>query len=297
MNKNYGWKVSFSVAMVLVFCMAPLSHALIITPGNSIWKSDLQGNGNASILADNPRSGDASLALQTTGSLSDWAFYTRYAGNDITTASWGKLSDVGSLSFDWYRKQVAIQPQYQNDVPWLAQTPVLNLYVRDVQNGSNVFSRLVWEKFYTDNSPAVTDTWVTQDVSTQNLWRYVDDAGYTVTDGSNKNPFFPDSLLATSLESWLSHYSSQAVVYGIGVGAGSFWPDQYVGYVDNVVLGFRGQDDLSVNDNFELINGENGGPSEVAVPEPSSLALMTGGGLLIVIGVFLRRWKKVDNCC
>lgn len=282
----------------MLLCVVPLAQALIITPSSSLWKSDLQGNGKASISADNPRSGDASLALETTGSLSDWAFYTRYASNDITTASWGMLSDIGSLSFDWYRKKVAIQPQYQNDIPWLAQTPVLNIYIRDVQNGSNVFSRLVWEKFYTDNSQAVTDMWFTQDVSTQNLWRYVDDAGYTVIDGSEKDPFFPDTLLATSLDSWRSYYSNQAVVYGVGVGVGSFWPDQYIGYVDNVMLGFKGQNSLTVNDNFELIDeggGGGGGSGEVVIPEPSSLALMAGGVILIIIGCFIRRAIRIDN--
>lgn len=289
-RKKHSWQIFTPLVIVTCLCMAPLAHALIITPSSTIWKPDLQGKGMASILPDNPRSGDASLAIEVTGDVKDWAFYRRNAG-DMYTSSWGLLSQIDSLSFDWYRKQVPIQSQYQTDVPWLAQTPVLNLYIRDVNNGIDVFSRLVWEKYYTDSSPALTNTWVTQDIATMNMWRYVDGAGYTVTGGANEDPFYPDPLLATSLASWLTYYSDQAQVYGISVGLGSYWPDQYVGYVDNVVLGFRGQDSFAVNDNFELEEGNGGeeGSTGNVVPEPSSIALMVGGCLLMLIARFIRK--------
>src|ERR1051326_614787 len=64
----------------------------IIAPGNPLWSADLnvypQGESNSGTVAitqTNPRSGTGSLELTTAGD------------------SWGLLSDVDCLTFDWWR--------------------------------------------------------------------------------------------------------------------------------------------------------------------------------------------------
>jgi len=296
--------------------LVQLANATIIYPGDPNWKADLnppekqvegaQGYGYASISKSNPRSGNASLALGTTSSLSDWAFYNRYADKDQTGnyLSWGLLSDVDGLSFDWYRETVV--DIIVDDLPWQMQTPVLRLYVADPLNTTHMLSELVWEKYYTNNTnPARTNEWVSQSIfgdqnqnqnPDQNLWRHVFGAGpgsgYTVVGGETKEYFFPDPLLTlpisspTPMGSWLSYYSPEAVVYGIGVGVGNYWPHEYVGYVDNVMLDFEVEqlDGTTriikvLNDNFEI-------------PEPSSLVLVTCGLALLVTAGFIRRRRE-----
>jgi hypothetical protein len=281
----------FHIYLIVFFfawtCMSQLAHASLIYPGDPRWTLSTLGAGNASIPGSIPRSGNASLALKTTGSLEDWAFYNRYAGNGQPgSSSWGLLSDVNRLSFDWLRQSI---DNTWDDLPWRAQTPALRLYVSDPLNTTHMLSELVWEKFYTDSSTAVTNLWVTQSIlGVQNLWRHVLGdglgTGYTVVGGETKNPFYPDPLLTLTISSWselTSIYSAAAVVYGIGVGVGSYWPDRYVGYVDNVLLDFVGSAGPVVNDNFEL-----------PVPEPSSLALALCGLAFLVAGGFIHRRRE-----
>jgi hypothetical protein len=78
----------------------------LIFPGDPRWAVDFNVYPAASNLATiaitptNPRSGNGSLELATTGSLFDWAFFKRVAD---ANGSWGLLSDVNCLTFDWWR--------------------------------------------------------------------------------------------------------------------------------------------------------------------------------------------------
>ena len=291
--KHYDWRIYMIVGIFAWVCVSPPAHASIIYPGDPNWQPDLNpiekqvnnvpGQGYAYISGSKPQSGNASLALGTTGLLSDWAFYNRYAGDGQPgSPSWGFLSNVDRLSFDWYRQTIT-----SGDVPWQAQTPVLRLYVSDTLNGTNVLSELVWEQYYTDSSPAVNNQWVPQDVMGQNLWRHVFGVGYTTVANGTIDPFSPHPLLTATVSSWSQitsiYYSPDAVVYGIGVGVGNYWPHQYVGYVDNVMLAFQGQNGpvVVVNDNFEL-----------PIPEPSSLVLVLCGLAFLFAGGFIRRRRE-----
>jgi hypothetical protein len=276
--RRYLWQIILVVGVFASICLVPCAHALIIYPDNPYWQatykdraSKLNSSGKVYISGNNPRSGNASLALKIIEPTKpdetiydEWAFYNRYAPS---TSSWGKLSEVSAISFDWYRQAI---PGKDYGAPWAAQTPVLRLYIED--NG--VLSELIWEKYYKDTSPAKTGEWVTQDdVMNQNLWRHFlpdGNSGNAYADSYTFNtsvtgapPFdgpFPDGqtmppLMTNTRDSWLLQqpsglysYSAQASVYGIGVGVGSFWPDQYVGYVDNLMLDYNGV--TFVNDNF-----------------------------------------------
>lgn len=254
-------------------------YAITVYPDSPDWQKDLQGSGTASIETDNPRNGNASLKLTTSGNLNDWAFWNYYAGANSSGASLGLLSDLKDLSFDWYR--TGLTNIVASNVPWQAQTPVMRLYIND--NG--VLSELVWEKYYTDSNPATTGTWVSQDLMNQKLWLHTfasnGNGTYTLVNGVGSTPSPGDPLLALNISQWLSsHYSSDAVIYGFGVGVGSYWPEDYIGYVDDIRLTFSGSDD---DYNFEI-----------PVPEPSSLLLVVFGFALLAVGLFM--WYKKQNC-
>jgi len=261
-------------------------------PGDLSWSPWLGGSGSAVITGANPRYGNGSLALGATGDLFDWGFYMTMSGQN----PWGRLADVSALSFEWYRTDVGfstsqlpgyIDPASWPDAPWLAQTPALRLLLGQPDGqGGLLMSELVWEKYYNDGSPTTFDTWVQEDLAGQNFWRDVGGLMYSVTDCSELEPVTVtpppvwELLLgtptgwasgsfanATASTACSSFSLSDAWVYGMAVGVGSNWPDQYQGNVDYVRLAFNGQD--AVWANFEL--------PETTVPEPASMALLATG--------------------
>ena len=246
-----------------------------VYPGNSTWSADIRGSATVAITGANPRNGTGSLALTTSGDLFDWGFYLRAAPG----GSYGLLAQLDCLGFDWFRETV---PNVVSDVPWLAQSPVLRLFVAD--NG--VESQLVWEKYYSDGSPTVNDGWHSENLIGQNFWRVIPGQGYTIANCAAADPFFPNPLLLNSVSGWASGacFSSNAFVTAISVGVGSSWPDMYRGFVDNVQLGFGDQQIYAVNDNFEL----------TPVPEPGTIVLMATGLAVTAGAGLIRRRRRVQ---
>lgn len=241
--------------------------------------SDTRGsNGSAQITGNNPRNGNGSLELGTTGDMFDWGAFNLFSNDPL---GFGALASLSHLSFDWYR--VGMPPT--GDAPWEAQTPALRLYVRSGSPTEPVFSELVWERWYTLATAAPTDTWVNENTTNQMFWRFVTGSGYTIGDCTNPATVTPGAPLTTaSPAQWANGNNcyglGEAVVYGIGVGVGSNWPSPYKAYADNMQLGFAGDEMLAVNDNFEL--------QAVATPEPATLALF-GSGLMGLYGAMARR--------
>ncbi|HKP29683.1 MAG TPA: PEP-CTERM sorting domain-containing protein [Gemmatimonadales bacterium] len=282
-------------------------------PGDPSWTPWTMATGSAEITGDNARYGNGSLALGTSSNLFDWGFYVHTSGED----PWGKLGDVSALSFDYYRS--SIDPTDPNlpyivnwpDAPWLAQTPVLRLLIGQTIGDQLVMSELVWEKYYTDGSPTVNDTWNSVDLMSQQFWHNVGGTQYWVNNQcvSQNGPFMPDGsnppsvwdggLLLGTPTGWANgsfadanaseacgqaaFNLSDAEVYGIALGVGSNWPDRYQAYADWVKLAFNGgeqQDDYAVWANFEL--------PETTVPEPSTIGLLATG----LIGLGFAKYRK-----
>jgi hypothetical protein len=288
----------------LPVCAAPY----LVYPDDPFWNAELRNSkGTASISSENPRGyddgvtsfdGNASLKLTTSGIDTDWAFYARYAG-ESATSSWGLLSELTALSFDWYRdKEDTVVPSNLsiND-PWLVQTPVLRLLIRDTINETieeetttrTYFSELVWERWYTDYdvNTMIIDTWVSQNLINQNFWHHtITVEGYTLENGESVDPYLHDRLLmASPTGEWALNknidypYSESAVIYGLSVGVGSTWLYPYTGFVDNVYLAFNGNDPV-LNDNFELR----------PIPEPATLILLGSG--IAAMGIGRKRRPK-----
>lgn len=266
-------KTAILLALGLLGIAGPLTaQAVLIYPGDPRWEAGTRGSaGTVEITGANPRSGNGSLELQTTGALEDWAFFLHAAGAR-ETASWGLLSALDRLAFDWYR-----ETPVAGDAPWQAQTPVLRLHLRQGSFDAFTFSELVWEQYYTTEGPAETGAWVDQNLLAQNFWRYVEPGKYTIAGGTDQQePFFPNPLLTHTPSGWSTFLAPEAYIWGISLGVGSNWPLAYLGFVDNVRLGFAGRD-LTVDANFELI------------PEPSTLLLLATGLLAFLGRPALRR--------
>lgn len=262
-----------------------------IYPGDPRWALDLNvypstiNFATAAITGTNPRSGNGSLELGTTGSLFDWAFFKR-----VSDSPWGLLTEVSCLSFDWWRDSYTLPNPAPADLTaetWQEQTPVLRLLVRDVKDNQEVLSHLVWERWYNTRStlePTENDLWHFEDVTNQQLWRHFD-GGLTYTNAGCVNTNFTgsDALQTYDILGWvLNCYSSSAQVYGIMIGVGSQWPGSYHAFLDNVQLSFTGQDGFVVEDNFEL--------PTTPIPEPAAMLLLaTGLAALSVAGLLKRR--------
>ena len=264
----------------------------LIYPGDPRWLLDLNvypdalNNATAAITGSNPRSGNGSLELTTSGSLFDWAFFKRVAEGD---AAWGLLSDVSCLTFDWWRNSYTLpvpNPPELTAETWQEQTPVLRLLVRDIKDNQLVTSHLVWERWYNTRTslvPTENDQWHFEDLTSQQLWRHFD-GGLTYTNAGCVNTSFDgsDALQTFDVAGWITNcYSATAEVYGIMIGLGSMWPGNYHAFLDNVQLGFSGQEGFVVEDNFEL--------PQTAVPEPATMSLVAVGLLALAALGWRRR--------
>ena len=267
-----------------------------ILPGDPRWAADLNvypdqiNSGTVAITGTNPRSGNGSLELTTSGSLFDWAFFQRLAEG----GAWGLLSSVNCVTFDWFRAGYTLPPGAPASLTaetWQEQTPVLRLMVRDVVDGQVLNSQLVWERWYNTRdvvSPTPNDQWNFEDLTSQLFWRHFDGGNLYTNAGCANGGFNGSNNLQTyGLGGWVSNcYSPTAEVYGIMIGLGSYWPGTYHANLDNVQLAFNGQPGFAVEDNFEL------GPTTIT-PEPAALLLLATG-LAGMAGAALVRRRRLQ---
>jgi hypothetical protein len=307
MSSRKSGVTALGSALLLLGAAAPLSAAdpvcgprdtpNLIFPGDPRWAIDknvypAESNlATIAITAANPRSGNGSLELTTTGSLFDWAFFKRVADG---SASWGLLSAVNCLTFDWWRSSYTLpnppDPALTAET-WQEQTPVLRLLVRDTKDNQTVLSHLVWERWYnTRNSlvPTENDQWHFENLTGQQLWRHFD-GGLTYTNAGCVNTGFDgsDALQTYDIGGWVQNcYSASAEVFGVMIGVGSMWPGNYHAFLDNVQLGFGGQQGFAVEDNFEFPNS--------TVPEPATLALLATGLAALAAAAYLKRRRMAS---
>ncbi len=294
----------------------------VSTLGNPTgWNPNVQAGATAQVTTTRPRLGfggfgSGSLELSVTGAVAqngqypDWGFWYRYAGGTAentlaTSASFGNLASMSTLSFDWFRSFTpgwdapvgSISDANGRPIPpadWTYKTPVLRLQLRERRAGNaDVLSELVWEGYYNSTAGQYTpiDTWVTETaMQADNFW-YLRPVGGSAGNGLNAACLEPMSFwqggIVSNNQAGLFGQNgclngATVDVIGIAVGVGSQWPLPYHGFVDNVRMGF-GQDGLALDANFDFVPG-------TVVPEPSTYALMAAG--LLALGVVARRRRN-----
>lgn len=268
--------------------LAPNATAQVVSQNDLVqqnlgWYIGVQGNGNATVTSAKPRYGFGdvgfgSLQMHTTGKMEDWVFAYRYA-----ETNWGTLSQLSSLSFDWYRTS---NPNWNaesvDDIvlyDWKYKSPAFRVFLDDN-------TEIVWENYFNrplNDDLSYVDDWQTSEMINGNFW-YRDANGYSLNTTpctTNDMPVWGGNVQTLNIGQIVSCYGDKQVI-GVGVGLGSQWPYKFDGFVDNVIVGSNGTQVL--NTNFD-----RGVPSTV-VPEPSTYAMMLIG--LVGLGL-VGRQKKV----
>ncbi len=261
-----------AVATALSFSAVSISHAATLTVyPNTTWTDagEDSGGGSGQIIATSEIDADGSAQLK-----GDRTRY--YTGNiypsgvNSSSPSIGLLGDLTTYNFQFAVSALGSGPA-------TAQAPAIRLHLYDPDSGHRV--ELVWEdgeqssghiQFVSGNGSL--DTVYTGDFFSSTSGRV-----YAYTGGDGRGLFSGASLISGSDSAQgLSYFQTampNAYITGLSVGAGSSIGAAFIGYADDIHLGFN-------SNPVEQIN--------FAVPEPASLSLLGLGGL----GLLGRRSRR-----
>lgn len=226
--------------------------ATIVTPANTaptaedafLWgENNVRNDGSVGIATTQPRSGEGSLEFSTTGG-SDKADFEIF-WEDISTAPithpTRTLDNLSKLEFEFYRDGSSTAPDHL--------VPALRLYVYNPDTGN--YALLIWEDVYNGGS-VITDTWVSKNILADNFWMYVPvgqgiDSGVVQNYGVTLADWITGSPTGQPGDPTPLPIYTNTLVFGINVGVGSGWNNTFLGYVDNVLIEFNGDDEVSAN--------------------------------------------------
>ncbi len=227
--------------------------------GSQGWfQFDTRANGSATISTDQPRDGNASLKITTTGSTDNKADVAFGNGGSL-----GNLKDVDQLSADYY---IPSGNTAGGDVGAMA-----------VRLGLDDGSALVWEYASQTGTAIATNTWLDNiDMASQKFW-YYNKATNTNNNAAGQYFTLSDWVNGTGGTTAIatSETLSASTVKYLHISFGSGITGNFTGYADDVRLGFNGGS--SYASNFETA-------TVTAVPAPNALA--GGAALLMAFGAF-----------
>ena len=219
----------------------------------------------AGITNANPRSGNGSVEMSSTDG----------SGKADFAYTWGfvngrTLGNVDVVGLDWFRAA-------GTSAPHLA--PAMRLLYDADGNAGTTGDRgyLIWEQVY--NGATAQNQWVSSDLEEQYFWQRKFATGTNVEDyDMTLDAWAAGTVPVTPTPQPFDLLSTSTAILGIEFGIGSGWAGTFRGFVDNVRIGFTGEE--SMNFNFETAASQ--------VPEPASLALLGLGA----IGFAARRRKQ-----
>ena len=264
------------VTAAAIFAMSLQAETFVVTPGGTWTEQSTSGCPCTSSINGNvPRSGNGSLEIVGPRS--------RFALGDITgfTTNLGLLSALTSFSYEFLTSNLGSAPANS--------FPIARLHLYDPINTYG--SELVWENAETSNVVFSLNNWLTYDVfASSSLYRFVNFYAPSTPSGFGtgrtfSGPAITDAQTVQSIAAWSANttsplfrfggldqygFSANTYIVGVSIGIGG-GATNYLGYADNVTLGFN---NLSDTFNFET-------------PEPSTYALMALG-----LGLMAARLRK-----
>jgi len=246
--------ISCTVSMASATTVVEVLPGDIGLGGNDVWRlANVAGGRSGAISGEQAQTGDGSFKLTTSNN----------AGKIDLEYTWGSqagltLGNLNALSFDFFRDEASTVGGHF--------TPAVRLIY---QNG-NQRGYLIWEGVYNTGdfktgSVVIEDQWHSVDLIDENFWQRrtspvsgsVEAYGITLEQWANgANPTGAHVL------------NEDTLIIGINIGLGSGWGNNsYIGYVDNVRVGFDGGFDTTWDFNLTQT------PATLPVPEPATAAL------------------------
>lgn len=226
---------------------------------NGWYQANVGAGSTMGITTDYARSGNGSAYFNSTQGdtgKGDLIYYFGNAGRVAPVA----LSSLTSVSFDFYRDGAS--------TTGANLTPVLRF---DMSKDGAFAGSLVFENVYQTQRAAPVNSWTTLSADlTNGIW--------WATNGL----LGPTDAAATggqkTLAQWIAdNGSANLSVYGVEIGIGSGWSNQFFGAVDNVNVNFSSGRTVAAN--FEVAS------DVAAVPEPATWAMMILGFGIIGFGM------------
>ncbi|MBN1287949.1 MAG: DUF11 domain-containing protein, partial [Anaerolineae bacterium] len=240
MKKNFTLLLAVALLVnigVASIAGAPIAQArvgpsVIVAPGNlQGWTpANVRADASVALTQAQPHNGDGSLQFTT---------HTVTSGQDKADfeliwdptdhPDW-RLGDLSNLSFDFYRDSSSTTADHF--------IPVLRLYVYNPDTVETAL--LIWEGIYNGINPAPVDLWVPQDVLGGKFWMYVPGQGTVQNFNSTLADWISGSPVGQPGDPTPVEIDANTLVVGINVGVGSGWGNDFLGFVDDVVIGFGG---------------------------------------------------------
>ncbi len=260
-----------------------------------VWlRTNVRNGGSVGIASTYPRNvgGSAFMSLgANTGNngKADWEYYP--------AAGFGRLADVGTLSYEWYRAGTSTVASHFH--------PALRLLIDADGNPATTNDRgyLVFERSYNPSVSAVpTDTWTAENITNStNLWW--SQFGVGINEVYNRTLAQYKAGPGTggyTADAGFAQLGPNSTILGVSSGIGSGWASgvgdgpAFNGAVDNITLVSATTGSAQLNSaNFELV--------APAVFTPASVPTLSAATLVALIGLFVlgmgwvSRRRAVDN--
>jgi hypothetical protein len=224
------------------------------TPQFDTWLRDnVGGGGSVGVTSDYPRDGEGSVFLggldaDTSGNYkADWEYFwdpTKGPDGDAGTTADNapRLIDITSLSYDFFRDG-------ESDANPILHPSLRIGYDADGDTGTTADRGfLVFERAYNTTGPVAEDTWVHNEIldfrgilGTAFMWlTNPGNAAGTIEEVYNRD--LEDWVTTANPNSAYPTLGADTVVTGISIGIGSGWTGDFQGAIDNVQIGFNGEE-------------------------------------------------------